>query len=450
MKKLILSIVVLITLLWSCNQDNNKSNQLAQQKQSETFEVKIDNLLKNYSKNNKFMGSLALSHNGKTIYEAVVGFSNTNTKKSADVNTKYRIGSISKVFTAVLIFKAVEENKLQLNHTIENDFPNVKNASKITIAHLLQHRSGIHSFTKDKNFFDYRTTEKSTSEMLSMISNYESDFEPNSKGSYSNSNYFLLSLLLEKAYNTSYDKLLQEKICKPLQLNNTFVGKGIDINNNECYSYTFDKEWTEFPETHLSITKGSGSIISTPKDINKFIEALFFGHLVSVEHLELMKTIKEGFGMGLERFKTNDRQGFGHRGHIDGFRSTTIYFPDEKLSFSLTSNASKIDINIIYSDILKLYFSDAIIEIPETEVQKFTGTYTSENNNTDKLVFTQDKTTLIHVIKNEFEEPLIYKGSNRFVMEQLYAESMSFTFSTDGKQLVLAQGESTWNYTKEQ
>ena len=103
----------------------------------------------------------------------------------------------------------------------------MKNANKITIAHLLQHRSGIHSFTKDKWFFDNRTKYISSTEMLSKISNYESDFEPNSQGEYSNSNYFLLSLILEKVYNVSYDNLLQEKICKPLKLNNTYSGKEI-------------------------------------------------------------------------------------------------------------------------------------------------------------------------------------------------------------------------------
>jgi len=225
MKKQTLLIVAFIALLLSCS-ENKKSVQSEKQK-PDTYQVKIDSLLEAYNKNNEFMGSIILSQNGKTVYENTVGFSDVKTKKKVNANTKYRIGSVTKSFTATLIFKAIEENKLKLNGTIENYFPNVKNANKITIAHLLQHRSGIHSFTKDKWFFDNRTKHISSEDMLSKISKYESDFEPNSKGEYSNSNYFLLALILEKTYNTSYENLLQEKICKPLQLNNTYSGKEI-------------------------------------------------------------------------------------------------------------------------------------------------------------------------------------------------------------------------------
>lgn len=437
MNKLIL-ITAFIILLFSCTK--TKKSTLPVKESSEKYQVKIDSLLNTYLEANNFMGSIELSYDGKTVYKNAVGFSDIKASKKVDSVTKYRIGSASKIFTATLIFKALEENKLTLNKTIETFFPKLKNASKITIAHLLQHRSGIHNFTKD-NFLEYHTQYKSTSEMLSMISNYKSDFEPNEKGDYSNSNYFLLSLILEKTYKSTYKDLIQDKICKPLKLYDTYVGNEININNNEAYSYIYDKEWSIFPETNMSILKGSGSIVSTSKDINTYIEALFTGKLISIKSLSLMKTIKDHYGMGLFRYKIHDRQGYGHRGHIDGFRSTSIYFPEEKLSFTLLSNASKIDVNNIYSEILNLYFNDVIVDISETEIEKFVGKYVSLKDKTHESTFIKDKKTLIHLIKDEFKEPLVYKGNNRFIMNQVYAESISFIFSQDGKQLTFKQGD---------
>ncbi|UAM99059.1 beta-lactamase family protein [Polaribacter litorisediminis] len=448
MKKQTLLILVFITLLFSCK-ENKKSTHTINEKAPNNYQVKIDSLLNTYHKNDEFMGSIILSKNGKTVYENTVGFSDFKAKKKASSDTKYRIGSVTKTFTATLIFKAIEENKLKLMETIEHYFPNVKNANKITIAHLLQHRSGIHSFTKDKWFFDNRTMYISSKEMLLKISKYESDFEPNTKGEYSNSNYFLLALILEKIYNDSYENLLQEKICKPLNLNNTYSGKEINIYDNESYSYRFDEKWIEFPETDLSTAKGTGSIVSTPKDLTIFFESLLTGKVLSAENLTLMKTIKDRYGMGLFRYTTNDIKGFGHRGRIDEFRATSIYFSEEELSFTLMSNGSKIDINEIYTEILKLFLGDAPVKISESELKNFVGVYISQKDPNDKSVFIQENNTLTNFIKNEFKAPLIYKGKNRFVLEQMYAESISFTFSDDGKEMIFEQGGNRWNYIKE-
>jgi D-alanyl-D-alanine carboxypeptidase len=395
------------------------------------------------------MGSVALLHNNKVIYTNAIGYDDIKTKKKSTISSKYRIGSISKTYTSVLILKAIEENKLTLEQTIEHYFPTVKNASKITIAQLLQHRSGIHNFTKDKTFFDYHTQYKSPQEMLAMISNFDSDFEPNSDAAYSNSNYFLLSQILEKVYDLPYDEIIKEKITTPLKLINTYEGSKISLAGNEANSYKYNAKWEKLNETDMSITLGAGSIVATSADVAKFIAALFNGKLLSKQSVEKMQTIKDSFGMGLVRYTIADRKGFGHRGTLDGFKSTAIYFPKDDLGLVIASNGSKDNINTIFADVLDLYFDDAPIEISEAEVKKHSGVYSAEKNKADKMHFTHDKNILVHVIKNEFHEPLVYKGDNRFVFEQIYAESISFTFSTDGKQLIFEQGDFQGTYIKE-
>jgi len=444
MKQLLL-ILSIITLSISCS-EINESNQSKNEKQHPKPSHAIDSLFNTYG--DEFMGSIALFQNGDVIYSQAIGFDDTESKKKSTTNTKYRIGSISKTFTAVLIFKAIEENKLSLDQTIASYFPEVSNADKITVAHLLQHRSGIHNYTEDERFFEYHTKYKSPAEMLAMISKYNSEFEPNNKGEYSNSNYFLLAQILEKIYGLPYEALLKEKICTPLKLEDTYVGSNIQITNNECYSYKYVNDWTQLPETDMSVTAGAGSIVSRPEEVNRFIEALFTGKLITNKNLKLMKTIKDGYGMGLAQYKINDRVGFGHRGSLDGFKSTAIYFPGEKLILTITSNGSNDNIHNIFTEVLKLYIKDPVIKISEAEVKKYTGTYGNPQEGPDKYIFSNNKSTLIHHIK-EFRETLNYKGNHRFVLEQMYAEPMSFTFSPDGEQLTVVQGDYKGTFSKE-
>jgi CubicO group peptidase (beta-lactamase class C family) len=108
----------------------------------------------------------------------------------------------------VLVFKAIEENKLDLNQTIDKFFPEIDNADKITITHLLYHRSGIHNFT-DGNWSDWNTRPKTEQEMIEIISKGGSDFEPDSKASYSNSNFVLLTFILEKIYQNTYSNIIE-------------------------------------------------------------------------------------------------------------------------------------------------------------------------------------------------------------------------------------------------
>jgi D-alanyl-D-alanine carboxypeptidase len=163
--------------------------------------AKLDNYFQNLETNNKFMGSIAVSQDGKVIYTKSIGFADVENNQKANENTKYRIGSISKTFTTVMVMKAVEDKKLDLNQTIEKFFPTVPNANKITIKQLLGHRSGIHNFTNDDEYMTWYTQPKTEKEMVEIITKIGSDFEPDSKADYSNSNFVLLTYILEKTNN---------------------------------------------------------------------------------------------------------------------------------------------------------------------------------------------------------------------------------------------------------
>ena len=142
------------------------------------------------------MGTLSISENSKIIYSKSIGKDDVASGKLSNNLTKYRIGSISKMFTACLIFQAIEENKISLKQNINRFFPKIANSKEITIGNLLNHHSGIHNYTNDTSYLNYYTTSKSKKEMLEIIQAGGSDFKPNSKAEYSNSNYILLSFIL--------------------------------------------------------------------------------------------------------------------------------------------------------------------------------------------------------------------------------------------------------------
>src|SRR5690606_15079231 len=131
--------------------------------------AKLDHYFNVLEVNDRFMGSVAVSKGGEIIYSRALGHADIDAQLKADPQTKYRIGSISKTFTAVLALKAVEANVLDLNQKLGEFFPRVPNADKISIRHLLSHRSGIHNFTDDPVYLSYNTQPKNREEMVSII-----------------------------------------------------------------------------------------------------------------------------------------------------------------------------------------------------------------------------------------------------------------------------------------
>lgn len=419
----------------------------AQQINSEKLDIYFDTL----EANNRFMGSVAVAIDGKIVYSKSVGYCDLEENKKADENSKYRIGSISKTFTTVLILKAIEENKLDLNQTIHKYFPKIKNAKKITIKDLLNHRSGIHNFTNDKDYLTWNTEVKTEKEMIKIIAKSGSDFEPGSKAVYSNSNFVLLTFILENIYSKSYAELLQMKIVAPLGLNNTYYGGKIKSDENECRSYKYRGDWLLESETDMSIPLGAGGIVSTPTDLTKFSDALFGGKILEQENLELMKTMEDGYGIGLFQIPFYDKIGYGHNGGIDGFSSVFSYFKEGHVSYALTSNGANYNTNNISIAVLSAVFGNSF-EIPtfsnfnvtSEELDKYLGVYTSKDISLE-ITITKEGSTLIAQGTGQPAFPLEPTEIDKFKLDQANAV---FNFSPDDNAMTLIQRGARIMFTK--
>ena len=314
---------------------------------------------------------------GKIIYTRQVGFADAVKGTKANAGTLYRIGSVIKMFTAVLIFKAIEEGKLKLTDKLSNYFPEIKNAEKITIGLLLSHRSGIHDYIneeKDKDWLFEPSTEK---QLIDIIKRGKSNFEPDTKAKYSNSNFLLLSFMLEKIYKQDYARLLNERITTPLNLKNTYLAKGVNRNINECYPHTFSQHWVKDPDSDLwdpSVTYGAGGIVSNPADLLQFADALFSGKLVSAQSLEQMKTVQDGFGMGLFQYTFSEKSGYGHAGGIDGFTTYLIHFDEGNIAIALTANGVNYDPQEIWKSMLSAAYNLPVTPLYNKRLTRISNT----------------------------------------------------------------------------
>lgn len=352
------------------------------QAQTDVRFQKIDSLLTFLASNNKFMGSVALRENDKIAFAKAYGFLDSS-KKSANENTKYKVGSITKPFTSVIVLQLAEEKKLRLDDKLSKFFPNIPNADKITIELLLRHRSGIHDFLADSVTAANISRRHTRDEVVQRIAGYTPDFAPDSKYEYSNSNYSLLGYIIEDVTKKSFSANLESRITKKLKLANTYLPDHIDVSKNEAFSFMYTgKLWEPIPEWTNTLAFSAGALVSTPSDLTAFFKALFDGKLISAASLEKMKTIQDSYGLGLITLPFGERRFYGHTGGIESFRSVAGYLPEEKFGVSLIVNGDNYNRNDIMIGILSIYYGQeysfpslAGVAVAADILKSYVGTY---------------------------------------------------------------------------
>jgi len=414
--------------------------------------AKLDAYFDALASNDKFMGSVAVFQEGKLLYKRSIGFADLAKGLKTNDQTEFRIGSITKTFTAVMVFKAIEAGKLQPEQTIDKWFPQIPNAGKITIDMLLHHRSGIANFTDLDAYQIWQTSAKTEAQLIDTIAQAGSNFEPDSHAAYSNSNFVLLGYILEKIYKTSYAKLLHNEIIDPLGLQHTHYGGKIDISKNQANSYDYPGHWELHTETDMSIPGGAGAIISTPTDLDAFITALFDGKLVNASSLESMKTIQDHLGRGLVLLPFGTRRAYGHSGGIDGFSSMLGYFPEDKVAFAMTVNGKNYNTNDVAIAVLSSVFNKPY-SIPEfssynasaEDLQSYTGIYSSAQVPL-KITVTVDNNILMAQATGQSAFPLDATAPHKF---QFIQAGIEMEFDPAAKTMLLKQGGATFNFHKD-
>ncbi|MEN0056813.1 MAG: serine hydrolase domain-containing protein [Mucilaginibacter sp.] len=411
--------------------------------------AKMDSLMDILAANNKTMISLALRQNGQLIYSRAIGYSVINDKQkvAATTDTHYRIGSITKVFTSVMIFQLIEEGKLQLSTPLARYFPDIPNAAKITIAQMLNHSSGLHNFADDSSFLTAMNKKQTHADMLTIFKQNKPDFEPGTRQAYSNTGFVLLGYIIETIDKKPYALALKDRIVNKIALPDTYYGGKIDVTKQEAQSYNWqDSNWKNLTETDMSVPGGAGALVSNPKALTQFINALFTGKLVSDSSLNHMKNIKGQFGMDLMGYPFYSKTGFGHNGGIDGFQSQVVYFPEEKLATSYTANGVNMDLNDMMIGVLSIAFNRPYtlpdftlrtgIKFQPEDLDKDLGVY-SGGGLPMKITVTKKDATLIAQATGQSSFPLEPITANEF---QFAPAGIVMVFDAAAGKLTLKQG----------
>jgi D-alanyl-D-alanine carboxypeptidase len=349
---------------------------------------KLDTFLTTLFENGKFMGSVAVLNEGELIFSQAYGVIDSG-QTPATTETIYRIGSITKTFTSAMIMRLEEEGKISLNSTLDEFYPQIPNAEKITVEQLLRHRSGLVNFTSMPGYSDYFADNISKEELLEKFTEYGTGFEPGKKTQYSNTGYVLLGYIIEDLTGGSFQEALEICITAPLGLVNTYYGKEISSGNNEAQSFVKSDSWNISPQTNMFIPHGAGAVVSTPVETARFYRSLFEGELLSLSSTAAMTTTKDGMGMGIFEIPFYDNMAFGHTGGIDGFHTVAAHFPERDVTAAIFSNGLNYVLNDITIGVLSLIFGHDFdipdfdeetdyVQLTADQIALYTGEYSSE------------------------------------------------------------------------
>jgi CubicO group peptidase (beta-lactamase class C family) len=313
--------------------------------------AQIDDLLKKFNEFGQFNGSILVADNGKVIFKKGYGFANMEWKIPNEVDTKFRLASVTKQFTATVILQLVEQGKIKLDGKITDYLPDYRKdtGDRVTIHHLLNHTSGIPSYTDQPGFLQNDSRDfYSVTDFVKKFASGDLQFEPGSKFAYNNSAYFILGAIIEKITGKSYAEAVKENIFTPLGMNNSGYDMAGPIIAKRATGYQKTANGYEnAPYLDMSLPYSGGSLYSTVEDLYLWDQALYGDKILSAKTKELMfKPGLEhyGYGVGINDRELSDKtkvRTISHSGGINGF-STNIYrFVDDKHLVVILDNTSQ-------------------------------------------------------------------------------------------------------------
>ncbi len=292
--------------------------------------------------------AVLVARDGKIAFQGGFGFADMAKKTPVTVETKFRIGSISKQFTAAAILKLAEEKKLSVTDPLSKFFPDFPRAEKITLHHLLTHTSGIHSYTDKPDFLSRVSAAIEPGKLIDSFKNDAPDFAPGAGFHYNNSAYFLLGEIVAKVSGKPLGDYLRDAFFTPLDMKST----GIFVNSappaGMALGYSFaDGKSAPALDWDMSWAGGAGALYSTVGDLFRWHEALFGGRVLNAESLKAATTPValpadvDGmkYGYGLVMYEVKRLRAIGHGGGLNGWSSDLVRLPDENCTVVVLANA---------------------------------------------------------------------------------------------------------------
>jgi D-alanyl-D-alanine carboxypeptidase len=325
------------------------------------FAARADEFVSVFVGQGKFRGAVLVASDGKPVFRKAYGMANSEWDIPNTTDTKFRIGSITKQFTAMAILQLVEAGKVKLDDPVKTYYKDAPTAwETITVHHLLTHTSGIRSYTNLPNFFRDKAREPlNPLEIVKLTQNAPLDFQPGEKMSYNNTGYVLLGYIIEKVSGETYAAYVRSHIFAPLGMNNSGYDVQKEIIRKRASGYSPDG--TNAPYLDMTLPHAAGSLYSTVDDMLIWDRALHARKLISQESYARMFTpFKSNYAYGwfVNTFAGRTEQ--AHGGGINGFNTFFIRYPAERVAVAVFANINGPHPDRIAKDLGRMYFGEKV------------------------------------------------------------------------------------------
>ncbi|MBB1150731.1 beta-lactamase family protein [Myroides sp. NP-2] len=346
--------------------------------------AKADEYIERINSFQRGIGSVAIYKNNKVIYARDFGHQLVGEDQQAP--HLYHIGSITKMFTAVLIYQLVDEGKLKLDDRVASYFPelNIPNLFMIKISDLLSHTSGLDDYTcYEDDFYWLRESQSEQAIQENITQQGTPHFGLKKKNFFfSNTGYYLLARIVEHKRQMSYDEAVKKYIIKKIHLENTYTAS--DVLPYPVQSYQLFDQWEAMDEISFENTNGVNDLISSVDDLAQFNQALFSNKLISKSSLASMKPVpyKEKYGRGMMYYLYNKKNFVGHTGGTFGSFSLLYYSEEEKLTLVYAINGAAFSHYQLFDALLAILYAKKYtlpqfdtIPVTDEQLQHYVGSY---------------------------------------------------------------------------
>ncbi len=397
-----------------------------------------------------FSGSILVARNGQPVVSKGYGMANNELDVPNTPQTVFRLGSVTKQFTAMAIMILQERGKLGVSDPVCKYLSECPAAwQPLTVKNLLTHTSGIPNYTSFPDFAKTAVLPTSSAEMFGQLKDKPLEFAPGEKFAYSNSGYYVLGLIIERTSGKSYADFLQENIFTPLGMKQTGYDNPLKIIKNRAAGYARQGgEIINASYMDMSIPYAAGALYSTTEDLLRWDQALYTEKLVSRKSLdEIFTPLKSEYGYGWSIGKKFDRQVIAHGGGIYGFATEIVRFPADRVTVIVLSNVQAAPAGKIANDLAAIVFGVAY-EIPRERkeiavepkiLEKYVGLYKIEPNIV--ITVTLENGKLLGQLAGQSKFALSAESENRFFSKDVNAQ-ITFVKDTQGQVtgLTLHQG----------
>jgi CubicO group peptidase (beta-lactamase class C family) len=331
--------------------------------------AKADEYLNAHVKQSRFSGSVLIAKGGKIILSKGYGMANYEHDAPNAPQTKFRLASITKQFTATAIMQLQEKGLLSVDDPLTKYFPDYKTAQGVTIHHLLSHTSGIFNYTNDPQFRQNMRVTLTPEKLFDTFKEKPLDFQPGDRFNYSNSGYALLGMIIEKVSGKSYEDYLKENIFGPLGMSNSGYDHSEVVLKNRALGYNPGPNGRVHAQfLDMSQPYSAGALYSTVEDLYLWDRALYTEKLLKKSSLARMFTpVKNGYGYGWAMDEQNGHKRIGHAGGINGFSTQIFRYVDDDAVVIVLGNTVPAPIGSIASDLGKILLG-LPVEVPRERV----------------------------------------------------------------------------------